>query len=88
MLHRVCLLHHRGSPELNLHHRAMPLFVLRMDSASSAASRVIRLKIAIRVRINCLSLATTVATTSPATLMDVVKLTTLMLKKLKSNLTP
>jgi hypothetical protein len=91
MLHHVCLLHHRGSQELKLS-KTMPLFILKMVCASSAANQVTLLKTAARLRISWLFLILVVATIRPATIilgllhMVVDTLTTLILKKSRINL--
>jgi len=74
----------------------MLLFVLKMDSASSAASQVTLLRIAVRIRISwhflVMAVAMVVATIRPTTiilgllLMVVDMLTILTLKKSRINL--
>jgi hypothetical protein len=51
MLHRVCLLHHRGSLFV-LHHLELQHPVLTMDSASSVDSQVTVPEIVLRIRIS------------------------------------
>jgi hypothetical protein len=94
MLHRVCLLHHRGSL-FALHHLELQHHVLTVDSASSVDSQVTVPEIARRIRISWQFLLPAVvmavgilrlATAMSDLLMVVDRTITSTWLKLKSNL--
>ena len=90
MLHLVCLHHHLGSQDFQLHHPKL-LFPLRiMACASGVVNQGTVLKNATRTRINWPFQQLAVVTISPATtmlsLMVVLMPTTLISTKLKTSL--
>ena len=90
MLHLVCLHHHLGSQDFQLHHPKL-LFPLRiMACASGVVNQDTVLENATRTRINWPFQQLAVVTTSPATtmlsLMVVLMPTTLISTKLKTSL--
>ena len=90
MLHLICLHHHLGSQDFQLHH-PKPLFPLPiMACASGVVNQDTVLENATRTRINWPFQQLAVVTTSPATtmlsLMVALMPTTLISAKLKTSL--
>ena len=90
MLHLVCLLHHLGSQDFQLHHPKLLFPLPIMVCASGVVNQDTVLENATRIRINWPFQQLAVVTTSPATtmlsLMVVLMPTTLISAKLKTSL--
>ena len=90
MLHLVCLHHHLGSQDFQLHHPKLLFPLPIMVCATSVDNQVTVPGTAIRIRINLPFRQRAVVTTSPATtmlsLMVVLMPTTLISTKLKTSL--
>ena len=90
MLDLVCLHHHLGSQDFQLHHPKLQFQLPIMVCATSVDNQVTVPGTAIRIRINWPFQQLAVVTTSPATtmlsLMVVLMPTTLISAKLKTSL--
>ena len=90
MLHLVCLHHHLGSQDFQLHHPKLMFPLPIMVCATSVDNQVTVPGTAIRIRINLPFPQLAVVTTCPATtmlsLMIVLMPTTLIGTKLKTSL--